>query len=374
MAPKSVGRPADTSSSSQDVRLQQSQREIAGDRLAAVSRLLAGFHRRHKNQHRVSVYWWPAFEQLRRYVRRLGARLRPVDGAVNSENNDDVWAYVRWLQRAFVPKAYLAFSRLVADRQFAPLGLLLMGVLAQVHAALKQVAGADVPADDANNSGDGDDTLEMHDGGEPRERRSVAADRGDGDGWYGHDRPYAAAAVAAAERATDLGVVVARSREHEEGHKREKKPWVKQRRVEDDKVGDNQDDNDNDGDEVEIEDADDGPLPPPTESKKKRRRGDDAGGDELDVVRLDRARDRPVVKRRKAAEEDKDEDDDKDATIYDQPSWPPVVEARDSQAGTVGKATKTDNGTDKKKTKDKKTKKKKKGRGDEFDALFSGLL
>ncbi|KAI8634541.1 hypothetical protein F5Y19DRAFT_114618 [Xylariaceae sp. FL1651] len=45
-----------------------------------------------------------------------------------------------WLRDALVPKCYLAFSQLTADIQFAPLGVVLLGILAQVQAACDCVA------------------------------------------------------------------------------------------------------------------------------------------------------------------------------------------------------------------------------------------
>lgn len=113
--------------------------------------LLHGLHRRHKNQHRVSTYWWPSFGQLRRAVTRLLEDVQNSDKAhgikrITSRVGDT---------RALVPKVYLAFSRLVADKQFAPLGLLLVGVLAQVQSAvndIERILGITADAADAANS------------------------------------------------------------------------------------------------------------------------------------------------------------------------------------------------------------------------------
>lgn len=45
-----------------------------------------------------------------------------------------------WLRDVLVPKCYLAFSQLTADNQFAPLGVVLLGVLAQTQAACDSAA------------------------------------------------------------------------------------------------------------------------------------------------------------------------------------------------------------------------------------------
>ncbi|EPE07231.1 hypothetical protein F503_07882 [Ophiostoma piceae UAMH 11346] len=113
--------------------------------------LLHGLHRRHKNQHRVSTYWWPSFGQLRRAVTRL---LEDVQNADKAHGIKRITSRVGDT-RALVPKVYLAFSRLVADKQFAPLGLLLVGVLAQVQSAvndIERILGIAADAADAANS------------------------------------------------------------------------------------------------------------------------------------------------------------------------------------------------------------------------------
>ncbi|CAK7272064.1 Ribonuclease MRP protein subunit rmp1 [Sporothrix epigloea] len=116
------------------------------DRLESIDLLLHGLHRRHKNQHRVSTYWWPAFGQLRRHVRKLAAEARAAQAesalrksAKEPAASSRVAAHARDSFDHLIPKVYLAFSRLVADRRHAQLGLLLMGVLAQVHTVLRQI-------------------------------------------------------------------------------------------------------------------------------------------------------------------------------------------------------------------------------------------
>ncbi|KAL7918332.1 hypothetical protein ACQKWADRAFT_304363 [Trichoderma austrokoningii] len=83
--------------------------------------ILNAFNHRHHNQHRLT-HWWPLFRSLRRTIRNL------VDDASPSR--------AIWLNKHLIPRAYLAFSQLAADNQHAPLGLLLLAILARVHAAL----------------------------------------------------------------------------------------------------------------------------------------------------------------------------------------------------------------------------------------------
>lgn len=77
--------------------------------------MLHGLNRLHKNQHRVSTFWWPAFGQLRRHVRRLEEEVRPLkdlvkDGADEKEQREEE---KRAIERAhdirenFIPEAYL---------------------------------------------------------------------------------------------------------------------------------------------------------------------------------------------------------------------------------------------------------------------------
>lgn len=104
MTPTSRGQPVSSSSAARYA--------AAADRLDDTHALLHGLHRRHKNQHRVSTYWWPAFGQLRRNVRRLAAEVRDVrearavDAAASHAVQRAV-ARARMMREQLVPKAYL---------------------------------------------------------------------------------------------------------------------------------------------------------------------------------------------------------------------------------------------------------------------------
>ncbi|KAK8138934.1 hypothetical protein PG984_002314 [Apiospora sp. TS-2023a] len=118
--------------------------------------LLAGFNQRNKNQHRVAT-WWASFNMLRRHVTKWAdeldrqAKARPKkrkrtagggDGD-DKKDGDGGPAEVRalWLRDVLVPKCYLTFSQLAADNQFAPLGLVLTGALAQAYKACVRLVG-----------------------------------------------------------------------------------------------------------------------------------------------------------------------------------------------------------------------------------------
>ncbi|KAK8089395.1 hypothetical protein PG997_004356 [Apiospora hydei] len=115
--------------------------------------LLAGFNHRNKNQHRVAT-WWASFNMLRRHVTKWAddldqqAKARPKkrkrttttnQGGDGSSGPAEVRAL--WLRDVLMPKCYLTFSQLAADNQFAPLGLVLTGALAQLYSACVRFVG-----------------------------------------------------------------------------------------------------------------------------------------------------------------------------------------------------------------------------------------
>ncbi|KAI0383066.1 hypothetical protein F5Y04DRAFT_251747 [Hypomontagnella monticulosa] len=138
--------------------------EDALDRLQPLQPVLHGFNHRNRNQHRRAA-WWAAFGMLRRHIDKLVDELleyTTVAAAAKSKSSkkrkriDDkgegedkaekraekkVRDYVEWLRDVLVPKCYLAFSQLTADNQFAALGVVLLGALAQVNAACTKIVG-----------------------------------------------------------------------------------------------------------------------------------------------------------------------------------------------------------------------------------------
>ncbi|KAI1131566.1 hypothetical protein F5Y10DRAFT_52114 [Nemania abortiva] len=148
-------------------------------RLEPLQPVLAGLAHRNHNQHRRAA-WWRCFGMLRRNCARFveelvsavaaarkdaakaakaakakskkrrreelasGERATPMGGKdglsvagtdADMERDENVARHAIWLRDVLVPKCYLAFSQLTADNQFAPLGVVLLGILAQVQAA-----------------------------------------------------------------------------------------------------------------------------------------------------------------------------------------------------------------------------------------------
>ncbi|KAK4106722.1 hypothetical protein N658DRAFT_520207 [Parathielavia hyrcaniae] len=136
--------------------------------LAPALELLERFHHRNKNQHRIAK-WWAQADMLRRHVRKmlgeLEAAVEPAEKAARAKERQRVKGtgkgksqklveavgeenmqaevlrkragYLRW---RLGPGAFLAFTQLSADRQFAHLGLMLLGVLAQVDKVIAPFA------------------------------------------------------------------------------------------------------------------------------------------------------------------------------------------------------------------------------------------
>ncbi|EXJ72134.1 uncharacterized protein A1O5_04638 [Cladophialophora psammophila CBS 110553] len=109
---------------------------------------------RNKNQHRTQP-WWKSLSMLRKAVSQLvlvEQEERFLRGIVGQGRMDakvvrkrferetqvrkekEIW--VDWIRQVLVPKAYLGFSGLVSDTQFANLGVVLVGVLADVASSV----------------------------------------------------------------------------------------------------------------------------------------------------------------------------------------------------------------------------------------------
>ncbi|KAK1769302.1 hypothetical protein QBC33DRAFT_532918 [Phialemonium atrogriseum] len=130
------------------------------DRLAPALEILDGFHHRNKNQHRLSK-WWAQLDMLRRATRKLALDLQasirdrppPLSQAAKRRKklkaaaggggaDERLGLRAGYLRGQLVPRAYLAFTQLAADNQYAQLGLALLGVLAQVDQAASSLAPA----------------------------------------------------------------------------------------------------------------------------------------------------------------------------------------------------------------------------------------
>ncbi|KAH0526225.1 hypothetical protein TsFJ059_009576 [Trichoderma semiorbis] len=107
---------------------------VATTSLSPILPILNAFNHRHHNQHRLA-HWWPVFRIFRRTVRSL------IEDLTSPRRRDASSPPPRavWLNKHFIPRAYIAFSQLAADNQHAPLGLLLLAILARTHTALTQL-------------------------------------------------------------------------------------------------------------------------------------------------------------------------------------------------------------------------------------------
>ncbi|KHJ34811.1 putative ribonuclease mrp protein subunit rmp1 [Erysiphe necator] len=121
-------------------------------KLQNISQLLHLAHHRNKNQHRVSR-WYKYFGQLRRQISKLILELDTFATAIkvacdvtttNTSESVTTNKYVlsakkkieqrnKFLHKILLPKCYLAFGNLIADNQYAVLGIMLMGLLASVN-------------------------------------------------------------------------------------------------------------------------------------------------------------------------------------------------------------------------------------------------
>ncbi|TRX91315.1 hypothetical protein FHL15_007737 [Xylaria flabelliformis] len=152
-------------------------------RLEPLQPVLAGLAHRNHNQHRRAA-WWRCFGMLRRSCAKLVEKLVVAiaaahrtaaraakaakakskkrrreelasgasvtvaavganDALVVRESHsqmDIITSHAAWLHDVLAPRCYLAFSQLAADNQFAALGVVLLGILAQVKAACDCVA------------------------------------------------------------------------------------------------------------------------------------------------------------------------------------------------------------------------------------------
>ncbi|KAJ5570356.1 uncharacterized protein N7459_009786 [Penicillium hispanicum] len=88
--------------------------------IRAVHSVLHLIYHRNKNQHR-QAKWWRWLSLLKRTTLKLGS-LDTDTSAVSRQH----------LARQVVPRCYLAFSSVVAENQFAALGIVLLSTLARL--------------------------------------------------------------------------------------------------------------------------------------------------------------------------------------------------------------------------------------------------
>ncbi|EXJ62818.1 hypothetical protein A1O7_03258 [Cladophialophora yegresii CBS 114405] len=142
--------------------------------LSFAKSLLGKIWVRNKNQHRTQP-WWRTLSSLRKATSRLTAledeerRLKSETQLAGSHTSGqharkrferesqlrtEEEAWMQWIREVLLPKAYLGFSSLVGDTQFANLGVVLVGVLADIVS----VTGAPEPV---KGRGDGPGDAKM---------------------------------------------------------------------------------------------------------------------------------------------------------------------------------------------------------------------
>lgn len=132
--------------------------ESSLERLYPLREILQRLHHRNKNQH-CSSRWWSAFDILRRNTGKLISEIEdcldyapspPSSGQLAKgkgkgkgektrkweEGVERVLKRVRFMKEGVVVKGWVGFGRLVGDRQFAQVGLGLVGVLGGVSMVL----------------------------------------------------------------------------------------------------------------------------------------------------------------------------------------------------------------------------------------------
>jgi len=111
------------------------------EELYSIQEILHLAHHRNKNQHRLAK-WWKFLSQLRRHIAKLITELGNEFPAKtqslgkerkSDESRETVLQRVVFLDEHLIPRCYLAFSGVVADNQYAALGLLLLSSLARVR-------------------------------------------------------------------------------------------------------------------------------------------------------------------------------------------------------------------------------------------------
>ncbi|KAI8666638.1 hypothetical protein NCS57_00889500 [Fusarium keratoplasticum] len=122
----------------------------ANESLAPVLPILNAFAHRHRNQHH-SSHWWSSFSLVRRAARNLSTDLTSRPRSIKNKNKP---GNVEGDNHPALARAN-AFSQLAADNQHAPLGLLLLSILARINRILSDLVPADqntIPAASASAS------------------------------------------------------------------------------------------------------------------------------------------------------------------------------------------------------------------------------
>ncbi|KAH8170759.1 hypothetical protein LIA77_09540 [Sarocladium implicatum] len=112
--------------------------------------ILDAFIHRHSNQHGHS-HWFPYVPILRRHLRSLVAHahrtsVKPPTKPRPTGQDSRIVRDATWFRAKVLPQCFLRFSQLAADNQHAPLGLLLLSLLARVKSVLDKIAPPPPPS------------------------------------------------------------------------------------------------------------------------------------------------------------------------------------------------------------------------------------
>ncbi|KAH7140573.1 hypothetical protein EDB81DRAFT_885299 [Dactylonectria macrodidyma] len=114
--------------------------------LTPIVHILHAVAHRHRNQHS-SSHWWASFTLIRRAVRNLESAL--LCSSSRTAFGPPPVVHAKYMVHHVVPRAFIAFTQLAADNQHAPLGLLLLGVLARIKGLLSGL----VPSENTSKPG-----------------------------------------------------------------------------------------------------------------------------------------------------------------------------------------------------------------------------
>lgn len=231
-----------------------------------------------------------------------------------------------------------AFSRLVADRRFAQLGLLLMGILAQVHTALRWITG-DIAT--KKRRGDNEEEEEEGDGDQIEDDEAVEAE---------------ALGGPPEDEGDDLGEVIARVEDSDDEDTKPQPTFSSIKK------------------ELPVTNT----TTTSKSAKKRPRQEVDSDDDASSHIKSLKSLAKPSMKSSEAervARSEKKRKVEEHLPISRPKEIKEVNEVpATSEKREKDKKEKKDKEKDKEKDKSKKIKKKKKKGGDEFDDLFSGLL
>ncbi|CZR58959.1 uncharacterized protein PAC_08851 [Phialocephala subalpina] len=125
-----------------------SQTSQTKQELTSITQILHLLHHRNKNQHRL-LKWYKPFSILRRNIQKLHLEVAALETAVKfsseggkgekyvREAREVVETRVHFLEERVLGEAYLAFSTVVKDLQYAHLGVMLLGMLARIRSVIR---------------------------------------------------------------------------------------------------------------------------------------------------------------------------------------------------------------------------------------------